>query len=67
MNEPEKVEYRVKVEKDEKLIYRVRSEERNIYIVSIVFVLAKFIENLDDFYETTILVNSKEEKNILNY
>ena len=64
-NEPEKVEYRVKVEKDEKLIYRVRSEEKNIYVVSIVFVLAKFIENLDDIYESYI--SKKKEKILLRY
>ena len=59
------VEYRVEV-KDENIeyIYRV-PQEKNIVIKSITFVKVNFLENVKDYIEGDIVVNSKEEKMLL--
>ena len=58
------VEYRVESKENDDLIYRVESE-KNIFIISITFVLVKFLENVSDYCEGNIVVNSEEEKNLL--
>ena len=63
-NEPVQVEYRVEADENDDLIYRVESE-KNIFIISITFVLVKFLENVSDYCEGNIVVNSEEEKNLL--
>ena len=65
-NEPLKVEYRVEADEDDDLIYRVESE-KNIFIISITFVLVRFLENVKDYCEGNIVVNSEEEKNLLEF
>jgi hypothetical protein len=63
-NEPVQVEYRVESKENDDLIYRVESE-KNIFIISITFVLVKFLENVSDYCEGNIVVNSEEERNLL--
>ena len=63
--ETKDVEYRVEVDdKDEDIIYRVRSD-KNIIVKSITFVKVKFLENVEDYFEGKIVVNSNEEKMLL--
>ena len=63
--ETDQVEYRVEVKDDTAdFIYRV-SKESNIVIKSICFVLVNFLENVHDFVEGNIVVNSKEERMLL--
>ena len=63
--ETDQVEYRVEVKDDNAdFIYRV-SKESNIVIKSICFVLVNFLENVHDFVEGNIVVNSKEERMLL--
>ena len=62
--EPQTVEYRVEVKSDDDLIYRVPSEQR-VVVTSITFVLVKFLENVKEFYEGNIMINSKEERMLL--
>lgn len=64
-NEPTQVEYRIESNANDDLIYRVESEN-NIFIVSISFVLVQFLENVKDFYEGNIMINSKEERMLLD-
>ena len=60
------VEYRVEVKDNNKdFIFRV-SYEKNIVIKSICFVLVKFLENVKDYVEGNIVVNSKEEQMLLD-
>ena len=63
-NEPTKVEYRVESNTNDDLIYRVESGS-NVFIVSISFVLVQFLENVKDFCEGNIVINSKEERMLL--
>jgi len=63
-NEPTHVEYRVESKENDDLIYRIVSES-NLFIVSISFVLVQFLENVKDFYEGDIVINSKEERMLL--
>jgi len=63
-NEPVKVEYRVEVKEEDDLIYRVESE-KNIFIISIAFVLVRFLEHVNDYGDGNIVVNSEEERNLL--
>ena len=62
--EPQTVEYRVEVKSDDDLIYRVPSEQ-SVVVTSITFVLVKFLENVKEFYEGNIMINSKEERMLL--
>ena len=63
--EPVNVKYRVENPKDEELIYRVDNNQ-NIYISSIVFVSVNFLDNIDNFVGGNILINSAEERELLN-
>ena len=59
------VEYRVEVKDDDKdIIYRVGSD-KNVIVKAITFVKVKFLENVEDFCEGTIVVNSMEERMLL--
>ena len=62
--EPGHVEYRINVQSDKDLIYRVPSSN-NIYVTSITFVKAQFLENINYYYEGNIVINSKEERMLL--
>jgi hypothetical protein len=63
--ESTKVEYRVVVnDNDSDYIYRV-SQENNIVIKSISFVKVNFLENVTNYVEGNIVVNSKEEQMLL--
>ena len=62
--EPQTVEYRVEVKSDDDLIYRVPSEQ-SVVVTSITFVLVKFLENVKEFYEGNIMINSKEERMLI--
>ena len=62
--EPSHVEYRVNVKSDKDLIYRVSSEQ-NIIVTSITFVSTEFLENINYYYEGNIVINSQEERMLL--
>lgn len=62
--EPDTVEYRVEVKSDSDLIYRIDSE-KNVVVTSITFVLVKFLENVSEYCEGNIMINSKEEQMLL--
>ena len=62
--EPDTVEYRVEVKSDSDLIYRIASE-KNVVVTSITFVLVKFLENVSEYCEGNIMINSKEERMLL--
>ena len=63
--ETQQVEYRVEVNDNNKdFIYRV-SHEKNVVIKSICFVLVKFLENVKDYVEGNIVVNSRDEQMLL--
>lgn len=62
--EPVDVEYRIEVKSDDDLIFRV-SSEKNCFVTSITFILINFLENVTNYYESKIVVNSKEEKMLL--
>jgi len=63
--ETNNVEYRVQVDdKNDDFIYRV-FKENNVIIKSISFVKVQFLENVKDFCEGDIVVNSKEERMLL--
>ena len=64
--EPSTVEYRVQVKSDDDLIYRVASGG-NVVVTSITFVLVKFLENVSDYCEGNIMINSKEERMLLEF
>ena len=65
VGESKDVEYRVEVDDENAdYIYRV-SQENNVVIKSITFVSVKFLENVKDYVEGDIVVNSKEEKMLL--
>ena len=63
--EPVDVKYRVENPKDEELIYRVDNNQ-NIYVSSIVFVSVNFLDKIEDFVGGNILINSNEERELLN-
>ena len=62
--EPDQLEYRVEQDNDEELIFRISNEE-NIYVNSISFILINFLDNVKDYYEGNIFVNSEEERMLL--
>lgn len=64
--EPVNVEYRVESKEDDDLIFRVESE-KNIFVTSISFVLLKFLENVYDYCEGNVVINSKEERMLLEF
>ncbi len=64
--EPDNVEYRVECPEDEELIFRVSKNNQNIYVTSIVFVSVNFLDNIHEYIEGNILINSKEERELLN-
>ena len=62
--EPDQVEYRVEQDSDDELIYRI-SSEKNIIVTSISFVLVQFLDNVKEYCDGNIMINSKEEKMLL--
>ena len=63
--EPDKIEFRVPCPKDEKIIYRVNQNIQNLVIYSITFVWVEFLDNITDYVEGNLVINSKEEREIL--
>ena len=61
--EPTFVEYRIEVKDDSNLIMRIESE-KNVIVTGILFARTDFLENIKDYYQGEIFVNSKEEKNL---
>ena len=61
--EPTFVEYRIEVKDESDLIMRIESEE-NVVVTSILFAKTEFLENIKDYYEGKIFVNSEEDKNL---
>ena len=64
--EPYHLEFRVNVKNYKNSIYRVSSQQ-NIIVTSITFVLVNFLENVSNYYEGNITINSKEERMLLDY
>ena len=64
--EPYHLEFRVNVKNDTNSIYRVPSQQ-NIFVTSIAFVLVEFLENVSNYYEGNITINSQEERMLLDY
>ena len=62
--EPNQVEYRVEQNSEDELIFRI-SSEKNIIITSISFVLVNFLENVSSYCEGNIMINSEDEKMLL--
>ena len=63
--EPKQVEYRVEQDNDDDdLIYRI-SSEKNIIITSISFVSVNFLDNISSYCDGNIMINSNEEKMLL--
>jgi hypothetical protein len=62
--EPVDVEYRIEVKSDDDLIFRVPSE-KNVFITSVTFVLIDFLEHVTNYYQSKIVVNSEEERMLL--
>ena len=62
--EPDQVEYRVEQKSEDDLIYRI-SSEKNIFVTSISFVLINFLENVSSYCDGDIVINSKDEKMLL--
>ena len=64
--EPVNVEYRVETKESDELIYRMTSKN-NIIINSVAFVSVDFLDNITDYTEGQICVNSKEERELLKF
>ena len=61
--EPGKVEYRIEVKDNSNIIMRVGSE-KNVIVTSILFAKTEFLENIKNYYEGDIYVNSDEERKL---
>lgn len=64
--EPYHLEFRVNVENDKNSIYRVTSQQ-NIFVINITFVLVDFLENIKNYNDGNITINSQEERIFLDY
>ena len=61
--EPSKVEYRIEVKDNSNIIMRVGSE-KNVVVTDILFTKTEFLENIKNYYEGDIYVNSDEERKL---
>ena len=61
--EPSKVEYRIEVKDNSNIIMRVGSE-KNVVVTAILFAKIEFLENIKNYYEGDIYVNSDEERKL---
>ena len=59
--EPSKLEYRIEVKDNSNIIMRVGSE-KNVVVTDILFAKTEFLENIKNYYEGDIYVNSDEER-----
>ena len=57
-------EYRIEVKDNSDIIMRVESE-KNIVVTSVLFAKTEFLENIKNYYEGDIYVNSDEERKFL--
>ena len=55
---------RIEVKDNSDIIMRVESE-KNVVVTSILFAKTEFLENIKNYYEGDIYVNSNEEENFL--
>ena len=56
-------EYRIEVKDNSDIIMRVESE-KNVVVTSVLFAKTEFLENIKNYYEGDIYVNSNEEKKL---
>ena len=56
-------EYRIEVKDNSDIIMRDESE-KNVVFTSILFAKTEFLENIKNYYEEDIYVNSNEERKI---
>ena len=63
LGESSKVEYRIEVKDNSNIIMRVESEN-NVVVISILFTKTEFLENIKNYYEGDIYVNSDEERKL---
>ena len=61
--EPGKVEYRIEVKDNSDIIMRVGAE-KNVIVTAILFAKTEFLENIKNYYEGDIYVNSDEERKL---
>ena len=61
--EPSKLEYRIEVKDNSDIIMRVGSE-KNVVVTAILFAKTEFLENIRNYYEGNIYVNSDEERKL---
>ena len=61
--EPSKLEYRIEVKDNTNIIMRVGSK-KNVVVTDILFAKTEFLENIKNYYEGDIYVNSNEERKI---
>ena len=61
--EPSKLEYRIEVKDSSNIIMRVGSE-KNVIVTAILFAKTEFLENIKNYYEGDIYVNSDEERKL---
>ena len=61
--ETSKIEYRIEVKDNSNIIMRVESEN-NVVVTSILFTKTEFLENIKNYYEGDIYVNSDEERKL---
>ena len=61
--EPSKLEYRIEVKDNSNIIMRVGSE-KNVVVTDILFAKTEFLENIKNYYEGDIYVNSDEERKL---
>ena len=64
--EPVDIEYRIEANENDELIYRTTSKN-NVIIHSITFVSVDFLDNIRDYTDEKIVVNSKEERELLSF
>ena len=65
--EPSEVEFRIQsILINDGIIYRISSKD-NVIINSLTFVSVEFLDNANNYNEGEILVNSKEEKDLLDF
>ena len=61
--EPSKIEYRIEVKDNSNIIMRV-GPEKNVVVTDILFAKTEFLENIKNYYEGDIYVNSDKERKL---
>ena len=63
--EPIHIEYRVKALENDELIYRA-SSANNLFVNSVTFISVDFLDNITEYSDGQICVNSKEERELIS-